>query len=50
MYSEYKPLTAKNIKEAIIEADTMHNAEIMYLIRIMQKVGKGGKRCQGSDL
>lgn len=40
MYSEYKPLTAKNIKEAIIEADTMHDADTMYLIRIMQKVGK----------
>lgn len=40
MYSEYKPLEAKNIKEAIIEADAMHNPETMYLIRIMEKTGK----------
>ena len=40
MYSEYKPLKAKNIKEAIIEADAMHNPETMYLIRIMEKTGK----------
>lgn len=40
MYSEYKPLTAKNIKEAIIEADAMHDVDIMYLIRIMEKTGK----------
>lgn len=40
MYSEYKPLEAKNIKEAIIEADAMHNADTMYLIRIMEKTGK----------
>lgn len=40
MYSEYKPLEAKNIKEAIIEADAMYNADTMYLIRIMEKTGK----------
>lgn len=40
MYSEYKPLEAKNIKEAIIEADAMHNADTMYLVRIMEKTGK----------
>ena len=40
LYSEYKPLEAKNIKEAIIEADTMHDTNTMYLIRIMEKTGK----------
>lgn len=40
MYSEYKPLEAKNIKEAIIEADAIYNPETMYLIRIMEKTGK----------
>ncbi len=40
MYSEYRPLTTKNIKEAAIEADAMYNPETMYLIRIMEKVGK----------
>lgn len=40
MYSECKPLEAKNIKEAIIEADAMYNADTMYLIRIMEKTGK----------
>lgn len=40
MYTEYKPMTARNIKEAVIEADTMHNSKIMYLIRIMEKTGK----------
>ena len=40
MYSEYKPLEAKNIKEAIIEAAAMHNADTMYLVRIMQTPGK----------
>lgn len=43
MYSEYKPLAAKNIKEAIIEADKMHDPETMYLIRIMDKTGKAEK-------
>lgn len=40
MYSEYKPLAAKNIKDAIIEADAMHDPETMYLIRIMEKTGR----------
>lgn len=38
--SEYKPLEAKNIKEAVIEADAIHDADTMYLIRIMEKTGK----------
>lgn len=40
MFSEYKPLEAKNIKEAIIKADAMYNADTVYLIRIMEKTGK----------
>lgn len=40
MFSEYKPLEAKNIKDAIIEADAMYNTDTMYLIRIMEKTGK----------
>lgn len=38
--SEYKPLKAQNFKEAIIEADAIHNINTMYLIRIMEKTGK----------
>lgn len=40
MTSEYKPLEAKNIKDAIIEADAIHDINTMYLIRIMEKTGK----------
>lgn len=40
MTSEYRPMNAKNIAEAIIEADAVHNSETMYLIRIMEKNGK----------
>lgn len=36
---EYKAMTANNITDAIIEADAQFTDE-MYLIRIMQKVGK----------
>ncbi len=38
--SEYKPLEAKNIKDAILEADAIHDINTMYLIRIMEKMGK----------
>lgn len=40
MYSEYRPMNAKTIAEAIIEADAIHDPETMYLIRIMEKTGK----------
>ena len=40
MTAEYLPLNAKTIAEAIIEADTIHNQETMYLIKIMEKRGK----------
>lgn len=40
MYSEYRPMDAKNMAEAVIEADTAHNPETMYLIRIMKEDGK----------
>lgn len=43
MYSEYRPLEARNIKEAIIEADAMHDINTMYLIRIMERAGKAEK-------
>lgn len=39
MTSEYRALNAKNIAEAIVEADAAHNQETMYLIRIMEKRG-----------
>ncbi len=37
---EYRVMTAKNIAEAIIEADAIYNQDTMYLIRIMEKRGK----------
>ena len=40
MYSEYRPMEAKTLAEAIVEADAIHNFETMYLIRIMEKDGK----------
>lgn len=40
MTSEYRAMNAKNIAEAIIEADAIHNQGTMYLIRIMEKRGK----------
>ena len=40
MTYEYRPMNAKNIAEAIIEADAVHDPETMYLIRIMEKSGK----------
>lgn len=51
MTAEYRPLVAKTIEEAVIEADTIHNPDTMYLIRIMKKNGKvekvgGGVKAQ----
>lgn len=43
MYSEYRPMNAKNMTEAVIEADAAHDPETMYLIRIMEKDGKAEK-------
>lgn len=51
LYSEYRPMNAKTITEAIIEADAIHDPETMYLIQIMEKTGKvekvgGGVKAQ----
>jgi uncharacterized caspase-like protein len=40
MTVEYRELNAKNIGEAIIEADAIHNEETMYLLQLMEKSGK----------
>lgn len=40
MTCEYRALNAKNIAEAIIEADAIHDLKTMYLVRIMEKRGK----------
>lgn len=40
MTCEYQALSAKNIAEAIIEADARYDSNTMYLIRIMEKRGK----------
>ena len=40
MYCEYRPMNAKNIAEAIVEADATHDSNTMYLIRVMEKSGK----------
>lgn len=40
MTCEYHALNAKNIADAIIEADALHDSKTMYLIRIMEKRGK----------
>ena len=37
---EYRELEAKNMAEAIVEADNIHDADTMYLVRIMEKSGK----------
>lgn len=37
---EYRPLDAKSIAEAVVEADAIHDLDTMYLIRIMEKNGK----------
>lgn len=43
MCSEYCPMNAKTMAEAIIEADAAHDSNTMYLIRIMEKTGKAEK-------
>ena len=43
MTSEYIPMTAKNISQAIVEADSLHDPEKMYLIQILEKNGKALK-------
>lgn len=43
MYSEYRPMDAKTMAEAVIEADATHDPSTMYLIRIMEKTGKPEK-------
>lgn len=43
MTSEYRPMNAKTIADAIIEADAAHDSETMYLIRIMEKSGRAEK-------
>lgn len=40
MFSEYFPMEAQTIEDAIIEAVAKYNSDIMYLIRIMKKVGR----------
>ena len=37
---EYMAMDAKNLQEAIVEADKIHNADTMYLVRLMEKSGK----------
>lgn len=36
---EYRPLKAKSLSFAILEADAIHDMDTMYLIRIMAKSG-----------
>lgn len=43
MTSEYRPMEAKTMTEAVIEADATHDPSTMYLIRIMEKNGKAVK-------
>lgn len=40
MLWKYRAMTAKNIAEAVIEADAIYNQDTMDLIRIMEKQGK----------
>lgn len=40
---EYRPMDAKTMAEAIVEADAVHDPETMYLVRIMEKKGKAPK-------
>ena len=37
---EYRPLKAKSLAFAILEADAIHDLDTMYLIRIMAMCGK----------
>lgn len=38
--SEYRTMNAKNLAEAIVEADAIHDQKTMYIIKIMEKRGK----------
>ena len=40
---EYLVLESENLKEAIVEADRIHDIDTMYLVRIMEKIGKVDK-------
>lgn len=40
---EYFLMDAENLKEAIVEADKIHNVDTMYLVRLMEKSGKAEK-------
>ena len=40
MSSDYRPMEAKNFREAIEEAEAMFDPKTMYLVRIMEKRGK----------
>ena len=37
---EYLEMDAENLLEAIVEADKIHNADTMYLVRLMEKSGR----------
>ena len=37
---EYLVMDAENLQEAIVEADRIHDIDTMYLVRIMEKIGK----------
>ena len=37
---EYLAMDAENLQDAIVEADKIHNADTMYLVRLMEKSGK----------
>lgn len=41
--TDYIPLQAKNIADAIIEADAAYDSKTMYLIHVMVKSGKKEK-------
>lgn len=40
MTCEYRVMRAETMKDAVIEADRIHDRSIMYLIRIMEKSGR----------
>ena len=37
---EYAVMEAENLQEAIVEADRIHDIDTMYLVQIMEKIGK----------
>lgn len=44
---EYRPLIAKNLAAAILESDAIYNGGTMYLLRVMEKTGRGYKFDKG---